>query len=50
MVYGGSGNGNNDGDVRGSGVGCDLWAKRTDPTLDLASNLYSNSDIFLCMY
>jgi len=25
MVYGGGGDGNNDGDVRGGGVGCDDW-------------------------
>ena len=49
MVYGGGGDSDSDGGVRGSGVGCDPWAERTDPVLDLASDLYSDSDIFLCI-
>ena len=48
-VYGGGGNSDRDGNVRGGGVSCDLWAKRTDPALNSASNLYSDSNVFLCM-
>ena len=49
MVYDGGSDSDSDGDVRDGGVGCDLWAKRTDPMLDSASDSYSDSDIFLCM-
>ena len=46
MVYGDGGDGDNDGDVRGGGVGCDdWWAERTDPALDSASDLYFDSEI-----
>ena len=45
MVYGGSDDGDSNGDVRGGGVGCDWWAERTDPALDLASDSYSDSEI-----
>ena len=45
MVYGGGSDGDNDGDMSSSGVGCDWWAERTDPVLDSASDLYSDSEI-----
>ena len=49
MVYGGGGDSNSDGRVRGSGVGYDPWAEKTNPVLDLVSDSYSDSDIFLCI-
>ena len=46
MVYGDGSDGDNDGDVRGGGVGCDdWWAERTNLVLDSASDLYSDSKI-----
>ena len=45
MVYGSGGDGDNDGDVRGGGVGNDGWAERTDPALNSASDSYSDSKI-----
>ena len=45
MVYSGGGDGDGDNGVRGGEVGCDLWAERTDPALDLVSNLYSELEI-----
>ena len=47
MVYGGGGGDDDDMGVRGGGVGCDNWAKRTNPTLDSVSNLYSKLNVFL---
>ena len=52
MLYGGGSDGvenNKDSnkDVRGGGVSCDTWAKRTDLILDLAFGSYSDSDITL---
>ena len=44
ISYDGSGDG--DGDVRSSGMGCNNWAKRTNPMLDSVSNSYSELDIF----
>ena len=44
MLYGGGGDGVDDG-VQGGGVGNDGWAERTDPVLDSASDLYSDSKI-----
>ena len=45
-MYGSSGDGDKNKSVRGSSMGNDYWwAKRTDPALDLASNLYLDSDI-----
>ena len=45
-MYGSSGNGNgNDSGVRNNRVGCDSWAKRTDPALDLVSDSYSELDV-----
>ena len=41
MVYSGGGEGVRDGGVSSS----DWWAKRTDPVLDSASNLYSDLEI-----
>ena len=49
-MYGGGGDSDSDGNVRGGGVGCDLWAKRTNPALDLAFDSYSDSDVFFYMY
>ena len=48
-MYGGGGDSDSNGNVRGGRVGCDLWAKRANPALDLASDSYSDSNIFLCM-
>ena len=48
MLYGGGGDNDNDNDVDGvwsGGVGCDWWAERTDPVLDLASDSYSELEI-----
>ena len=45
MVYGGGGDGDSDGDVRGGGVGCDWWAERTDPALNSTSDSYSELEI-----
>ena len=42
-MYGGGSDSN--GDIRGSGMACDLWAKRTNPMLDSASDSYSDSEI-----
>ena len=42
-MYGGGSDG--DGDVRGSGMTCDLWAERTNPMLDSAFDSYSDSEI-----
>ena len=44
MVYGG-GNDDDDDDVRDDEVGCDVWAKRTNPVLNSVSNLYSELDV-----
>jgi len=45
-VYSSGGDGDNDGDISGGGVGGDDWgAERTDPVLDSASNSYSDSEI-----
>ena len=45
MLYGGGGADDDDDGVRGGGVGCDWWAERTDPVLDLASDSYSELEI-----
>jgi len=45
-LYDSDGDSDGDDDVRGGGVDCDNWAKRTDPVLDSVSDLYSKLDIF----
>ena len=45
MLYSSGGNSDSDIGVRGSGMGCDDWAERTDLVLDSASNLYSELKI-----
>ena len=49
IVYGGGSDGDGDGDIgmRGSGMGCDSWAERTDLVLDSVSNLYSKLKILV---
>ena len=48
MLYGDGGDDDDDDadvGVWGGGVGCDWWAERTDPVLDLASDSYSKLEI-----
>ena len=47
IVYGDGGDSDGDIGMRGSGMGCDGWAKRTNPVLDLVSNLYSKLKILV---
>ena len=44
-MYDGGSDSDGDGSVEDGGVGCDIWAKRTNPVLDLASNSYSELKI-----
>jgi len=44
-VYGGSDDSDDNMSVRGSGVGCNNGAERTDPVLDSVPDLYSKLDV-----
>ena len=44
LWYGGSSD-SDIGSMRGGSMGIDSWAKRTDPTLDSVSDLYSELNI-----